>query len=148
MKVKHGDILELARQGLFDVVVQGCNCFCTMDLGVARQIKQEYPEAYDIDCTTKKGDPDKLGNFTYVETTDNFIIVNAYTQFYYGTDKVYVQYDYLGFAFEKIKEKFKGFKIAYPKIGAGLAGGDWERISKIINEKLKGEDHTLVIYDK
>jgi hypothetical protein len=31
-------------------------------------------------------------------------------------------------------------------IGAGLAGGDWEIISAIINEELYGEDHTLVIY--
>ena len=31
-------------------------------------------------------------------------------------------------------------------IGAGLAGGDWSRISAIINKELEGEDHTLVLY--
>jgi len=30
-------------------------------------------------------------------------------------------------------------------IGAGLAGGDWEIISSIINEELEGEDHTCVV---
>ena len=29
-------------------------------------------------------------------------------------------------------------------IGAGLAGGDWKVISKIISEELQGEDYTLV----
>ena len=30
--------------------------------------------------------------------------------------------------------------------GAGLAGGDWDTISSIINEELEGEDHTLVVF--
>ena len=33
-------------------------------------------------------------------------------------------------------------------IGGGLAGGDWNIISAIINEELAGEDHTLVKYKK
>jgi len=33
-------------------------------------------------------------------------------------------------------------------IGAGLAGGDWTVISKIINKELEGEDHTLVMWNK
>jgi len=48
--------------------------------------------------------------------------------------------------FKKIKQQFSGKRIGYPKIGAGLAGGDWERISRIIDEELAGEDHTLVLY--
>jgi len=32
------------------------------------------------------------------------------------------------------------------KIGAGLAGGDWKRISSIIDEELSNEDVTLVEY--
>lgn len=31
-------------------------------------------------------------------------------------------------------------------IGAGLAGGDWDRVSKIICEALVGEDHTMVVF--
>jgi hypothetical protein len=31
-----------------------------------------------------------------------------------------------------------------PKLGAGLAKGDWELISQIITEELAGEDHTFV----
>ena len=40
--------------------------------------------------------------------------------------------------------RFSGRRIGYPKIGAGLAGGDWTLIASIIEEELAGEDHTLV----
>jgi hypothetical protein len=39
-----------------------------------------------------------------------------------------------------------GKRIAYPKIGAGKARGDWTRRSAIIDAELEGEDHTLVEY--
>jgi len=47
-----------------------------------------------------------------------------------------------------IKIESTGQRIGYPKIGAGLAGGDWEIIAAIIiiEEELAGEDHTLVEY--
>ncbi|MER8782100.1 hypothetical protein NKH60_12735 [Mesorhizobium sp. M1006] len=47
---------------------------------------------------------------------------------------------------QAVKGKFAGKRIGYPKIGAGLAGGDWETIASIINDELAGEDHTLVEY--
>ena len=30
-----------------------------------------------------------------------------------------------------------GFTVAIPKIGAGLGGGDWKKIEKIIEEEFK-----------
>jgi hypothetical protein len=44
----------------------------------------------------------------------------------------------------KIKNIFNGLRIGLPKIGAGLAGGDWKLISGIIEEELNGEDVTIV----
>jgi hypothetical protein len=48
----------------------------------------------------------------------------------------------------QVKAKFSGSMIAYPKIGAGLAKGDWNIISSIIEEELVGEDHTLVEHQR
>jgi len=45
------------------------------------------------------------------------------------------------------QRQFAGRRIGYPRIGAGLAGGDWQRIAAIIDEELAGEDHTLVEFD-
>ena len=30
MKTIEGNLISLAKAGQFDVIVQGCNCFCTM----------------------------------------------------------------------------------------------------------------------
>ena len=139
----NGDLIELAKQGEFDVIVHGCNCFNTMGAGVAKQIKNNFKEAYLTDKTTKKGDRNKLGTFTCVKI-ENIYIINAYTQYFYGKNSN-LDYNALRDAFRKIKKKFSGMRIAFPKIGSGLGGGDWYRISKIIETELINEDITLII---
>lgn len=54
--------------------------------------------------------------------------------------------DYVAIAgvMREVKLRFSGKRIGYPKIGAGLAGGDWNRISSIIASELAGEHHTYV----
>jgi O-acetyl-ADP-ribose deacetylase (regulator of RNase III) len=47
----------------------------------------------------------------------------------------------------KINHLFKGNTIGLPMIGAGLAGGDWNRIKKIIEEELDAMDVWIVKYD-
>lgn len=43
-----------------------------------------------------------------------------------------------------VKDRFSGKRIGYPKIGAGLAKGDWSIVAAIIDEVLEHKDHTLV----
>lgn len=149
MRVEKGDLIALALEGRFDVIIHGCNCFCTMGGGIARTIQEEFPEAYAADLVTKKGDRNKLGNFSFacVKRRDlEITIVNGYTQFhFYGAD-ILVDYDAVRRLFGKIKRKFSGKRIGYPKLGAGLAGGDWRIIAAIIDEELSGEDHSVVLY--
>ncbi len=142
MKTIKGDLIKLAKNGEFDVIIHGCNCFCTMGAGIAKAIKENFPEAYEVDKATKKGDPLKLGTISTTYKTKT-VIVNAYTQFNWGRGKQ-VDYDAVRSAMLEVKKRFSGNRIGYPKIGAGLAGGDWSVISGIIDEVLDGEDHTLV----
>lgn len=37
-----GDLIALAKQGLFDVIAHGCNCFCTMRAGIAPQMVKAF----------------------------------------------------------------------------------------------------------
>ena len=151
MKIIKGDLILLAREGKFDVIVHGANCFTTMGAGIARAIRSEFPEAYEADARTLKGDKKKLGTLTYTTVKKNgndLIIVNGYTQYDFIGGGVKVKYEALRSVFKGVKTLFSGKRIAYPKIGAGLAGGDWGTISKIIDEELAGEDHTLVEYAK
>jgi len=149
MKEIEGDIIKLAIEGEFDLIVHGCNCFCTMGAGIAKGIKAAFPEAYKEDLKTLKGDKTKLGTIGYVEiekANHKVIVVNAYTQYEYKGRGTKVDYDAVKSCFRAIKEKFSGLKIGFPKIGAGLAGGDWEFILKIIQSELYDEDCTLIKY--
>lgn len=145
MKQITGDLIKMAKSGRFEVIVHGCNCHRTMGAGIARQIAKEFPEAYDVDQNTMNN---RLGQISIAVIDDKLTVVNAYTQNNYSGPGVKADYAAIRSCFKKIKHSFSGLKIGYPKIGAGLAGGDWEIISKIIDEELAGEDHTLVVYDK
>lgn len=151
MKKIKGDLIQLAIDGEFDLIIHGCNCFCTMGAGIAKTIKQKFSEAYKADLETKKGDKSKLGKFSWVKINtknSNLIIVNGYTQFNWRGSGKKADYEAIREVFKKVKEKFSGLRIGYPAIGAGLAEGDWGVISKIIEEELIGENHTFVEYQK
>lgn len=149
MKKVKGNLIHLALAGKFDVIVHGCNCFCTMGAGIARQIRDTFPEAYQADLKTGMGDRNKLGTCSMARIQRNrtcFTLVNAYTQYDFTGQDVLVDYHAVQIVFASIKKNFTRKRIGYPKLGAGLANGDWEIISGIINRELKGEDHSLVEY--
>lgn len=147
MRTIQGDLLRLALEGKFDVIIHGCNCQCTMGAGIAKTIKSRFPEAHEADCATPKGANDKLGTFseaTITRSGTRFVVVNAYTQFDWRGSGVKADYQAVRSVMKAVKSRFTGLRIGYPLIGAGLAGGDWTIISQIIDEELLGEDHTLV----
>src|SRR5215475_1013617 len=149
MKVVRGDLVKLALEGRFEVIIHGCNCQCAMGAGIAKAIKQAFPEAYNADKVTAKGSRTKLGSLSTVtvERGDRKItIVNGYTQFHWRGSGVLVDYTALRSVMRQVKGKYPGRAIAYPKIGAGLAKGEWRIIAAIIEEELAGENHTLVEY--
>ena len=144
MKIVKGDLIKLAKEGHFNAIIHGCNCFHTMGAGIAAQIKKQFPLAYEADCLTEYGDKTKLGNYTFAKHGD-LTIINAYTQYAFGSG-MNVDYDAIDKAFERIAKNFSLYKIAYPKIGAGLGGGDWSIIEKIIEKRLDGLNHTMVVF--
>lgn len=146
-----GDIIEMAKRGRFDVIMQGCNCFCAMGRGLALSIKREFPEAYEADKLTKKGDPTKIGTCSCATCSvgrNVFDIVNCYTQYHWNGISVLADYDGVRSCMRWIKKQYSGKRIGLPRIGAGLARGDWTVIKNIIEEELSGENVTLVEYDK
>lgn len=147
MRTIRGNLIEMAKKGEFDLIAHGCNCFCTMGAGIAKGIKAAFPAAYEADAATSRGDRAKLGTCTHAEIErgdSRLTVVNAYTQFDYRGKGPKVDYNALRSCFRWIKKHHAGKKIGVPKIGAGLAGGDWSRIAAIIDEELLGEDAVLV----
>lgn len=146
MKTLNGNLITLAKNGHFDCIVHGCNCLNTWGAGIAFQMKQHFPEAYDVDRHTIKGYKAKLGNYTKHQYPSGLIIINAYTQYRPGPNPLEENYQAITDVFLKIKEKFSGMRIGIPAIGSGLAGGDFDTIYKIIEDVMGDEDVTMVIY--
>lgn len=147
MKIVEGDLIKMALGGEFDLIVHGCNCFCTMGAGIAKTIREYFPEAYEADMNTVKGAKEKLGSITSViviRNNNNITVVNGYTQYSPSGTGILVDYEAVTSVFREIKQTYSGYRIGYPMIGAGLAKGDWQVISGLISEQLSGEDHTLV----
>jgi O-acetyl-ADP-ribose deacetylase (regulator of RNase III) len=149
MKEIDGDIIKLAKEGNFDLIIQGCNCFCRMGRGLAKQVAEDIPDAVRADNLTIPGDINKLGNFTIgvIKDYNNFpisVIYNCYTQYTYDSSKKPFDYDAFIMCLRKINHNNKGKRIGIPLIGAGLAGGDWEKIKQIIISELCDMDITIV----
>lgn len=102
---------------------------------------------------TGKGDKRKLGkiDFQLVQKESmvkSVFVINSYTQYHYGKAKN-IDYIALRECMKKINNDFKGKDLGIPKIGAGLAGGDWKVIKEIIQEELKDlKSVTVVVYEK
>jgi O-acetyl-ADP-ribose deacetylase (regulator of RNase III) len=128
----HGDIFTTNCEYL----IHGCNSRGLMGAGVAKMIKQKYPKAYQDYLDIYNNNGLILGDFYSSEQPDGKIIINAITQKDIGTDKIQVSYWAIANIFRNLNNLGMK-KVALPKIGSGLAGGDWKVISAIIENESK-----------
>lgn len=158
LKIVEGDLIQLTKEGKFDVIVQGCNCFNTQGAGIALTFNKLFNTLNFPMELSGKGDINKLGCIDYKSTffdcddCDIFLeicVVNAYTQYHYGGKygEVLADYDAIRLVMRKLNHEFKGKRIGLPFIGAGLAKGDPITIKAIMDEELSDVDATLVIYN-
>lgn len=162
-----GDLVQLADNGEFDVITHGCNCWCNMGAGIAVPMKRKFGcDTFKLEGDKYRGVVNKLGQIDF-ETlykedgnwvkypdeggkwvTNKLTVVNSYTQFAYGRKHKPLDYEALTLCMRKIGILFPGKHIGLPQIGSGLAGGDWNRIKRIIQNELSNLDVTIVIYNK
>jgi O-acetyl-ADP-ribose deacetylase (regulator of RNase III) len=140
MKYIKKDLIQAVLDNDIDVIGHGCNCFCTMGKGIAKSIKETFPFMYKLDCMTEKGDRSKLGTINYSDFSrkDNsrFFVVNCYTQFTYWNVNDMLDYNAIDLCMKEINNRFETMRIGLPKIGAGLARGNWNIIENIIENNL------------
>lgn len=148
LKIIEGDLLDVAfRHEGNSTIIHGCNCFHKMAAGLAKQIKEKYPQAYKADLETKYGDRNKLGSYSYatiIEDTNIRVIINAYIQYRYGRDKNYLNLYALKKVLEALNRSNKNTLFIPYRLGCGLAGGDWNKVFSIIKEKLPNSDVKIV----
>lgn len=140
-----------------DVIAHQANCFTTMGSGIAAHIRQNFPEAYEADCKTVKGDRSKLGTYSSAKViTPNpnpqlKYIANVYSQFDYGRDKRYTNYEAVAAGLESlrdnlIKKSRDGYVVGLPwKYGCNLAGGDWDVVYAIVKSIFKDSTINAII---
>jgi len=153
MKKVTGNLITMAQDGEFDVIIHGCNCFNVMGAGIAKQIADTFPDAYEADQATEKGNIWKLGTFIAVEINPNLTVINAYTQYTHWEPRA-VDYCAIRDVFDNLNTALwqttlftqSSPRIGIPKIGAGLAGGDWDTIGPIIEKAAPDLDLTVVEY--
>ena len=131
-----------------DIIAHGCNCFCNMEAGIAKQIATEYPEAAEADFFSYRGNIEKMGTGSWANSNEKRIY-NLYTQYKYGNEEVHVEYDSVQKSLEfmrvnLISNNLWDKKIGIPLIGCGLAGGDWNIVSQIVEEVF--HDKQIFVY--
>jgi O-acetyl-ADP-ribose deacetylase (regulator of RNase III) len=152
LKEVKGDLLAMAMSNDFDVIIHGCNCFHTMGGGIARLIRDDFPEAYVADVTlTVRGDHKKLGTYTHANVARQqhgiyFTIINAYTQFGFSRGEDVFEYEAFDRVLKQVAADYPGKRIGIPLIGCGLAGGDEARVRAIMEKHAEHMDLTLVLF--
>jgi len=140
-----GNVLDVPH----GVIVHGCNSHGIMRSGIAKEVVRRFPGAFQVyadeyNRCLAQGLPGLiLGTFTVHWVTPTKAIVNAITQKDYGRDpnRIYVDYEALGKAFLELSTLDKNLRtvglmygIHFPKIGCGLANGDWDIVKPLIDE--------------
>ena len=116
-------------------ILHGCNAQGVMGSGIAKIIREKYPEAYQEYRKATLAGSLELGKVIPAESNGK-IILSAITQKYYGRDKKrYVSYDAVADVM-KIVQQVAPSHVAMPQIGSGLGGGDWNVIESIIESEL------------
>lgn len=156
IKVMQGDLLALFKQGAFEAIAHGCNCRNLMGAGIAAQISEQFPEAYQADAETHKrfrpanfGPHDivsGLGGQLSVGHTQYGQVYNLYTQMELGRNG---DYQLLQMAAENLNKFCKQrsiTRIGIPLIGAGIAGLDIIASMTVINACTPDVDVVVVVW--
>lgn len=154
IKIVKGNILDATE----DIIVQQVNCKGVMGAGLAKAILKRYPNVKSEyqsfrNFNLNKGltDKDLLGLVNFVRVTDGKVIANVFGQIEIKKnhfDKtVYTKTEALARGLKEVKELSKQLNksVAVPcGIGCGLAGGDWNMVSELIDSIFS--DYKVTIY--
>lgn len=147
-----GDIVAGFKSGYVEAIGHQANCMNTMNSGVAKAIRAEFPEVYEADCQTVKGDIGKLGSLTFVIVPvaghAPGWIFNLYGQYDYGREpgKVYTDVEALASSFSQMRLFIDAAgitSVGFPKLGAGLGGANWSDIELLIEAYFGDLDVTI-----
>lgn len=136
IKYVNGNLLEATE----NIIGHQVNCKFVMRAGLAKQIRHKYPKVYDSYMSASKQN-DLLGKVQIVNINNERTVANLFTQYNYGRTGLYTDYRALEEALVKLRQysSKNNLDIALPYgLGCGLAGGDWNKVIKIIEDAFDG----------
>lgn len=125
INIKQGDLIDLFKNGEFDIIGHCCNCIGIMGAGIARSLAQEFPQI-DLEVNGVGQAVKLFGTYEYFDTEFGHII-NMYSQFNVGKctqvriDSFEVRLGALENCLHAINDNNKGKSIGLPLIASGLA---------------------------
>ena len=138
MEIINQDILSVKT----GIIGHQVNCMGVMGAGLALSIRKLYPQAYSEYKDAHRTGQLFLGNVIVSEIfPPPFFIMHMCGQLGYGRKGVFTNYDAFEGCLKKIYEfrrmYYQAFETALPmylpyNVGCGLAGGDWMKVSNII----------------
>ena len=138
-----------------DYICHQVNCQGVMGSGIAKQIRERWPEVYTGYTRFCKNygdnEPDRLLGKVFMKRINGSHqwVMNMFSQDTYGYDgQRYTSYDAFAHCLEVIRQQTTyNDSIGFPKnIGCGLGGGNWKVISALI-EELLGPYRDVYIYE-
>lgn len=176
IKYLKGDATVVQRsKTMTTVICHCCNAFGGWGRGFVVPLGMKYPKAksdYVNFCLPFQQSNVKrnelMGQLCLSKVEDNIYVANIIGQYYYSRnqrdftnnigveakflptkDGRYVNYESIRSGFRKLLSLMKDaeFTVQMPKLGCGLAGGDWNIIEKIIVEELSTNDIQVYVYE-
>ncbi len=117
------------------IIAHGCNAQGVMGSGVARFLREKYPQIFPqyaqicAGAKKEKKEDDLLGTVDFVEINKELLVGNCFTQHLYGYDKgKYARPDAILLSLQTVYyiAQRKQLPVYLPKIGAGRGGLSWE----------------------
>jgi O-acetyl-ADP-ribose deacetylase (regulator of RNase III) len=150
-EIKRGDLFANTEGH----IVHGCNAQGVMGGGVAKIVRDMYPKAYEVYHRHCADGYARLGQVIPVCVAPNLIIHNAITQDKFGSDKVYVDYEAVRAALLAVEDYVEAAvqsepslstDVHFPFIGAGLGGGDENRLLCIFEDVFGGSNISATLW--
>lgn len=135
-----GNAITLAEAGKNVAFAHGCNCFCRMGRGIAKEVKERLPEMTAADAKTAVGLRDKMGTYSYAVYPWG-VGYNLYTQYTWNDKDDMIDWNKVPSCFQCLFANMVARSLntlIIPKLCAGLARGHltekeaWNRVVDIL----------------
>lgn len=125
-----------------------CNCQGVMGSGIAREIKEKIPDAFENYKHFESTYGLRLGTISYAHFSHGQTVFNLHAQEYYGTDGLrYLNYEAFWQCLEKVRDYLlmDTETVIVPfNIGCDRAGGNWAVVSTMIQQVFK--NYNIIAY--